>query len=1221
MKRNLIYLIPGLILTILGLVHLNYIDRNNNARYQNIIQRSFDKTVHVLSEEQAAIEQQVKLNKKGGFKDFKVITQYPYYIFKNDSLIYWSDNKFVIAYEDLQGGDGPYLLKSDRDIYLAQNNNFESDGDQYIVASSVNLLKYGDFEDEILQQDYNFQIFQFLAQDIYTIQLPDSNAISITGPSGDNLFWVKPFKKTRNLNKIISLPSTLLLLLGITLLMFFSVRSYKRYLDKRNQFMAGTCFSFIVLLLVFSFRVFYLPWRLIPTNILPSYLVGPGGLGDRMIFMFSGLIILLIISIRLQEVTPDQIREKVGRRIRSFLSILIVVVTIFTTLRVHYLVLRLGGDSLYISPYSIRYYMLIFNLPVYLYFIFLFSVFFLAFHFSGYYFIVFNPNLKQGVSHWIYATILSLMLAYYFEYNLYIVLGGSLFFFLIYYFKLPESYYKLGPRVYIYLISGAILYTFILFRANTILEVAHNQQDLSRIAKNLKEQRDFKGEILLSQLNNVLKDNNALKKAFNQEVFSYETIKYIVQDSLLNNYFDGYYVDVYAFDHLGQSIGHSPATSLSEIYHKYIENGLKTECKYLTLSNLKDGNNIYILVNEIGLNDGNNGTVVLSLKYDLSMLTSHAIDYVTLVHEKLPDLNKYSYVILSPEKFVHLKNGDFNYDTNFISYLNTESHDDFFSYGKNYHHYIRDVQGNFIIVSTPENYFKNLISKFSNLYLLSIFGALILFILSTLLRGVNKQNLNFSSQIRGYTNVAFLIPLTIIVLVASAVVTESMRDNQDEALHINSSNIANTIDMNFQSFQNGYISEGVLFDRIYENFNSPEVEINIFDKDGKVMFTTRPSYYEYNQRSGYVNPEVILGMETAVDKGLILKEDIAHLDFKTVYYEGKGLNNESYGYVGISYPKAILMLEQQTKKVITSILITFFILFIILMIASFMVSSRLTRPLSLIANKLNRTRLEGINEKIEWKGGGEIGLLSNEYNQMIEKLEKSKQELYHSQKQTAWKEMAKQVAHEIKNPLTPMKLSIQQLQRTLKIEDMENKERVSKVLSSINEQIDTISEIANSFSEFAKMPAPNSEPFEMVEIVHKATNLYAQNARFTISFDSDADEIWVMGDKLVLNRAVTNIILNAIQSMAEIEKPEISVKVLDKGSKGHIEVSDNGAGIPEENKKRVFVPNFTTKPGGSGLGLAMAKRGIEHSGGNLWFESEEGKGSTFYIDLLKTEKP
>jgi two-component system nitrogen regulation sensor histidine kinase NtrY len=172
-------------------------------------------------------------------------------------------------------------------------------------------------------------------------------------------------------------------------------------------------------------------------------------------------------------------------------------------------------------------------------------------------------------------------------------------------------------------------------------------------------------------------------------------------------------------------------------------------------------------------------------------------------------------------------------------------------------------------------------------------------------------------------------------------------------------------------------------------------------------------------------------------------------------------------------------------------------------------------------------------------------------------------------------------------------------------------------LGSLTEQIDNISEIANSFSEFAKMPVPRSEVFDLISVVQKTAYLYAQNNNVDLIFEAEEKNLIVRSDHQLINRVVTNLIINGIQSVPETRKAEIGVKVYrnNKDKFAIIEVKDNGSGIPEDVRNKVFIPNFSTKIGGSGLGLAMAKRGVEHSGGNLWFETTVDQGTTFYVDI------
>jgi nitrogen fixation/metabolism regulation signal transduction histidine kinase len=274
----------------------------------------------------------------------------------------------------------------------------------------------------------------------------------------------------------------------------------------------------------------------------------------------------------------------------------------------------------------------------------------------------------------------------------------------------------------------------------------------------------------------------------------------------------------------------------------------------------------------------------------------------------------------------------------------------------------------------------------------------------------------------------------------------------------------------------------------------------------------------------------------------------------------------------------------------------------------------LTVPLSLITQKIKKTTLTGYNEPLEWESDDEIGLMVGEYNRMLKNLEASKTALARSEKESAWREMAQQVAHEIKNPLTPMKLTLQHLKRTL-TEGNAKKESISeKPLNSLLQQIDTLSDIATSFSSFAKMPVPKNQRFEAGSVLKKTIDLHGNNTNHSIISDLEAGAHFVMGDPQLMGRIFSNLIINGIQAVPEGKSPKIKVSLYTENNQLVIKFQDNGSGIPEALQDKIFIPNFSTKESGSGLGLPIAKRGIEHAGGKIWFKTGD-QGTTIFIEL------
>ena len=273
-------------------------------------------------------------------------------------------------------------------------------------------------------------------------------------------------------------------------------------------------------------------------------------------------------------------------------------------------------------------------------------------------------------------------------------------------------------------------------------------------------------------------------------------------------------------------------------------------------------------------------------------------------------------------------------------------------------------------------------------------------------------------------------------------------------------------------------------------------------------------------------------------------------------------------------------------------------------------SRNLSMPLRLISSRLSGVSLAKLNEPIKWEANDEIGLLVKEYNQMLHKLEKNKEALARTEKESAWRQMARQVAHE--NPLTPMKLSLQHLSRTL---PSETDEKLKKTIKSLLQQIDTLDDIASSFSEFAKMPIPKREKVELCEVLREAIELHIHNEHVHFGIDIPEHEIYVWTDAKLMGRIFSNIIINAMQSSNEDEQSKIAIAMKTADAEVHISIADNGSGIPEEIKDKVFIPNFSTKYTGSGLGLAIAKRGVEHAGGQISFTDNEPTGTVFHISL------
>jgi nitrogen fixation/metabolism regulation signal transduction histidine kinase len=289
-------------------------------------------------------------------------------------------------------------------------------------------------------------------------------------------------------------------------------------------------------------------------------------------------------------------------------------------------------------------------------------------------------------------------------------------------------------------------------------------------------------------------------------------------------------------------------------------------------------------------------------------------------------------------------------------------------------------------------------------------------------------------------------------------------------------------------------------------------------------------------------------------------------------------------------------------------------MFIISILISYLLSSNITKSISQISEKLGITQLNERNQKLKLQPGNqEINALILAYNNMVDTLEESAQKLAQSEREHAWREMAKQVAHEIKNPLTPMRLTIQSFQRKFDVNDPEISQKLNDFSDILIQQIDTMTTVASAFSNFANMPTQQNEQLNIVQVCKTALEIFNEDY---VAFKTSENEIFTSFDRTQLTRIVTNLVKNAIQSIPKNQEiKSVVVEILKEDTNFILKISDNGIGISTENAAYIFEPKFTTKNSGMGLGLAIIKKIIENYNGSISFESEEEKGTLFTVKL------
>jgi len=401
---------------------------------------------------------------------------------------------------------------------------------------------------------------------------------------------------------------------------------------------------------------------------------------------------------------------------------------------------------------------------------------------------------------------------------------------------------------------------------------------------------------------------------------------------------------------------------------------------------------------------------------------------------------------------------------------------------------------------------------------------------------------------------------------------------------------------------------------VYDLAESYRTDINIFDRFGQLIVSTNPRLYQEKFIGNLMNPVVFQKFNQKSISFNVFDENISDLTYISAYSTLTDNDLDVRGYVNLPYYSNRADLYREISDFLVTVVNIFILIFAMALIVTQLVSSRITQPLIVIKNQLSRTKLGESNKPIIWNRNDEIGLLVKEYNKMLTQLDESLNRLSESERQGAWREMAKQVAHEIKNPLTPMRLSLQHLQFSMSRGDDNLKEKLAKTIDLLIRQIDSLSNMAEEFSSFAKMPDPIMQRTNLTQVLTDSISLNEKEMGQTIEAQLPENPIFIEADPHQLVRIFNNLLKNAIQAIPEDRKGEISVKMWHEGFKTVvIQVVDNGKGIPENLYGKIFSPNFSTKNSGMGLGLAITKKIIEQFNGSIEFVSELDRGTTFTL--------
>lgn len=403
-------------------------------------------------------------------------------------------------------------------------------------------------------------------------------------------------------------------------------------------------------------------------------------------------------------------------------------------------------------------------------------------------------------------------------------------------------------------------------------------------------------------------------------------------------------------------------------------------------------------------------------------------------------------------------------------------------------------------------------------------------------------------------------------------------------------------------------------DKIYEISDTENLTINIYNLEGELVKSS-DSIFDKSDLTTKLSDTILKNILKSREKRFVNTKTLDGNSLQSSYIYINDNRFKPIGILNLEYVQDNTLQDKDLEEFLVRLAYVYVLMFVLAILLAYFISSYITRNIKAITNKMSGTSLTKRNEKIILKdASAEIFTLVKAYNNMVDKLEESAVKLARGEREQAWREMAKQVAHEIKNPLTPMRLTVQSFQRKFDKKDPEINEKIDEYSKTLIQQIDTMSSIASAFSNFAQMPSQKREELNVVEVVKYSLDIFSEDY---ISYIPSKKSIIAELDKSQVIRIVTNLVKNSIQSLSEEEYKNIEVKVSENNGDVIINIADNGKGISEEDRERVFEPKFTTKSSGMGLGLPMIKNIVEAYNGTIYFTSKLNKGTVFKVVLPK----
>lgn len=768
---------------------------------------------------------------------------------------------------------------------------------------------------------------------------------------------------------------------------------------------------------------------------------------------------------------------------------------------------------------------------------------------------------------------------------------------------------------FIIFIAVAVIYSLNIFYTTT---AAKQRDEQKLMAVTLVDERDPAAEVFLAEIQKSIQVDSAIPRLLIDENEA-ELMKYI-EETYFSSYFRQY--EVRFFICSGSDSIDVEMYNRTELCIDFFENMINSQGVRIPGTNFYFMNNMNGRISYTGwLNyQGYSEIRGVSIFIELnSELLFEGIGFPELLIDKSmakpENYKKYSYAKYYGGELTD-KHGDYNYNFFVHTYVHSDREFEYNRWDGMEHLIYNTREDNYVIVSRELFNLVDYLISFP--YLFVFYFILILIILIVENRAIRKRSTKIDLKFRIQAAIISIVFISLLV-VATATIGYNVKQYKEK--HQNDLNekmvsIAAEIDLRLDEVKD--MTPGLidwLNAEVTKLSNIFRTDINIYGTDGNIIASSRPEIYQRGIISARVNSQAYHEIFNNFQINYFQPEKIGMMSYLSAYRPVINNTGKFLGVLNLPYFIRQDLYSQELSTIIVAFINLYVLLFLASIIVAVIIANQITRPLVLIQDNLRKIKLGKRNEPIYYKRNDEIGSLVKEYNKKVDELAASAELLARSEREFAWREMAKQIAHEIKNPLTPMKLNIQHLQRT-KGDGEEFHRYIDRIANTLIEQIDNLSNIATEFSNFAKIPKARNQIFKLSEQVKKVIDLFETDPRVTILFHTNGMEYMeVNADRDQLSQAVINLIKNGIQAIQEDQKGRVEINLDRRDHMAIIAVADNGQGIPDELQNNLFRPSFTTKSSGMGLGLAIVKNIVENFSGHVWFETKQDKGSVFYIEI------